>query len=131
LDEDAAHDIFCNPRHRTIAGVTGVHRDKVRAAMMFGATQWRIFRLVIVPSTVHYSLTGIRLAMGIAFMTVVAAEMLGADSGLGYVILSSRLWMATDRIFVGIIVLGLLGLLVDRLFYFLIDRFAATYRCYT
>jgi NitT/TauT family transport system permease protein len=114
----------------TIAGVTGVHKDKVRAAMMFGATHWQIFRLAIVPSTVHYSLTGMRLAMGIAFMTVVAAEMLGADSGLGYLILSSRLWMATDRIFVGIIVLGLLGLVTDRLFSLLIDRFAAKYRGY-
>jgi NitT/TauT family transport system permease protein len=114
----------------TIAGVVNVHRDKIRAALMFGATEWQIFRLVIIPSTVHYSLTGMRLAMGIAFMTVVASEMLGADSGLGYLILSSRLWMATDRIFVGIIVLGLLGWLADRLFAALIGRFAHKYRGY-
>jgi NitT/TauT family transport system permease protein len=114
----------------TIAGVVGVHRDKIRAALMFGATEWQIFLLVIIPSTVHYSLTGMRLAMGIAFMTVVASEMLGADSGLGYLILSSRLWMATERIFVGIIVLGLLGWLADRLFSVLIDRFAYKYRGY-
>lgn len=115
----------------TIAGVTSVHRDKIRAALMFGASEWQIFRIVIIPSTVHYSLTGMRLAMGIAFMTVVASEMLGADSGLGYLILSSRLWMATDRIFVGIIVLGLLGLLADRLFSLLINQLAHKYRSYT
>jgi len=115
----------------TIAGVTSVHKDKIRAAMMFGATNWQIFAMVIVPSTVYHSLTGMRLAMGIAFMTVVAAEMLGAESGLGYLILSSRLWMATDRIFVGIIVLGLLGLLTDRILSALIERFAAKYRGYS
>jgi NitT/TauT family transport system permease protein len=114
----------------TIAGVTSVHRDKIRAALMFGATEWQIFRLVIIPSTVQYSLTGMRLAMGIAFMTVVASEMLGADSGLGYLILSSRLWMATERIFAGIVALGLLGWLADRLFSMLIDRFAYKYRGY-
>jgi NitT/TauT family transport system permease protein len=97
--------------------------------LIFG-THRQIFRLVIIPSTVQYSLTGMRLAMGIAFMTVVAAEMLGADSGLGYLILSSRLWMATERIFVGIVALGLLGWLADRLFSVLINRFAYKYRGY-
>ncbi len=65
--------------------------------------------------------------MGISFMTVVAAEMLGAESGLGYLILSSRLWMATDKIFIGILVLGLLGFSVDRMFEILIKRFARHY----
>jgi len=68
-----------------------------------------------------------RIAMGISFMTVVAAEMLGAESGLGYLILSSRLWMATDKIFIGILVLGLLGFSVDRMFEILIKRFARHY----
>jgi NitT/TauT family transport system permease protein len=112
----------------TIAGVVSVHRDKIRAAQMFGAGPWQVFRYVIVPSTVPYGLTGMRIAMGISFMTVVASEMLGADSGLGYLILSSRLWMATDKIFVGILVLGLLGLLADRVFGALINRYAHHYR---
>jgi NitT/TauT family transport system permease protein len=111
----------------TVAGVLSVHRDKIRAAQMFGATPWQIFRWVIAPSTVPYALTGMRIAMGISFMTVVAAEMLGAESGLGYLILSSRLWMATDKIFIGILVLGLLGFSVDRMFEILIKRFARHY----
>ena len=111
----------------TVAGVASVHRDKIRAARIFGAREWQIFLWVIVPSTVSYILTGMRLAMGVSFMTVVAAEMLAAQSGLGYLILNSRLWMATDRIFVGIIALGGLGYATDKVFDLLIKRFAWKY----
>jgi NitT/TauT family transport system permease protein len=65
--------------------------------------------------------------MGNSFATVVAAEMIAADSGLGYLIFNSRLWMATDRIFIGIVCLGALGLMTDRLFRYLIFRFAHQY----
>ena len=86
------------------------HVNKIRAAQMFGATRWQIFRHVIIPSTVSPILTGMRVSMGISFMTVIAAEMLAAESGIGYLILNSRLWMATDKIFVGIFVLGCPGI---------------------
>jgi NitT/TauT family transport system permease protein len=68
-----------------------------------------------------------RLAMGNSFATVVAAEMIAADSGLGYLIFNSRLWMATDRIFIGIVCLGALGLITDRFFRYLTVRFAHQY----
>lgn len=111
----------------TVAGVANVHRDKIRAARMVGAREWHVFLWVIVPSTVSYILTGMRLAMGVSFMTVVAAEMLAAQSGVGYLIINSRLWMATDRIFVGIIALGCLGYATDKVFDLLIQRFAWRY----
>jgi len=57
-----------------------------------------------------------RLAMGNCFMTVVAAELVASDSGLGYLIFSSRQWMQTELAFVGIFVLGLLGLTADHVF---------------
>ncbi len=50
-----------------------------------------------------------------SFMTVVTAEMVAANAGLGFLIFSSRLWMAMDRIFAGIVILGVCGLLADRL----------------
>lgn len=100
----------------TMVGVTRVPRNQVRAARSFGATRWKIFRLVTVPATVTAMLTGMRLAMGNCFMTVVAAELVASDSGLGYLIFSSRQWMQTELAFVGIFVLGLLGLLSDRIF---------------
>jgi NitT/TauT family transport system permease protein len=65
--------------------------------------------------------------MGNSFATVVSAEMIAADSGLGYLIFNSRLWMATDRIFVGIVCLGILGILTDLLFRYLIRRFVHQY----
>jgi NitT/TauT family transport system permease protein len=61
-----------------------------------------------------------RLAVGNWFTTVVAAEMIAADSGLGYLIFNSRLWMATDKIFIGIVCLGTLGLITDRFFHHLV-----------
>lgn len=97
----------------TMVGVTRVPRNQVRAARSFGATRAKIFWLVTIPATVGYMLTGMRLAMGNCFMTVVAAELVASDSGLGYLIFSSRQWMQTELAFVGIFVLGTLGLAAD------------------
>lgn len=100
----------------TMVGVTRVPRNQVRAARSFGATRAKIFWLVTIPATVSYMLTGMRLAMGNCFMTVVAAELVASDSGLGYLIFSSRQWMQTELAFVGIFVLGTLGLAADASF---------------
>jgi NitT/TauT family transport system permease protein len=100
----------------TMVGVTRVPRNQVRAARSFGATRATIFWLVTIPATVSYMLTGMRLAMGNCFMTVVAAELVASDSGLGYLIFSSRQWMQTELAFVGIFVLGALGLAADASF---------------
>ena len=100
----------------TMAGVARVPRNQVRAARSFGAARRQIFFLVTIPATVGYMLTGMRLAMGNCFMTVVAAELVASDSGLGYLIFSSRQWMQTELAFVGIFLLGLLGLIADHVF---------------
>lgn len=100
----------------TMVGVTRVPRNQVRAARSFGAARRQIFFLVMIPATVAYMLTGMRLAMGNCFMTVVAAELVASDSGLGYLIFSSRQWMQTELAFVGIFLLGLLGLITDQVF---------------
>jgi NitT/TauT family transport system permease protein len=100
----------------TMVGVTRVPTNQVRAARSFGATRWQIFFLVTIPATVGYMLTGMRLAMGNCFMTVVAAELVASDSGLGYLIFSSRQWMQTELAFVGIFVLGMMGLIADQIF---------------
>jgi NitT/TauT family transport system permease protein len=100
----------------TMVGVSRVPRNQVRAARSFGAGRSQVFFLVTVPATVGYALTGMRLAMGNCFMTVVAAELVASDSGLGYLIFSSRQWMQTELAFVGIFLLGLLGLIADHAF---------------
>lgn len=66
----------------TMSGVASVPRNQVRAAYCFGANSWQIFFLVIIPATLSYMLTGMRLAMGNCFQTVVAAELVASDSAL-------------------------------------------------
>ncbi len=100
----------------TLAGVLAVEKEKIRAGRCLGASEFQILWHVVIPATVPYILTGVRLAMGNSFMTVVSAEMITAQTGIGFLIFNSRLFMQTDRIFVGIIALGLMGLLADYLF---------------
>ncbi len=111
----------------TMVGVANIAPNKLRAAACLGATPVKAFFHVTLPATLPFILTGMRLAMGNSFATVVAAEMIAADTGLGYLIFNSRLWMATDRIFIGIVCLGTLGLITDRFFRYLIVRFAHQY----
>ena len=93
----------------TLAGAMSVDIEKIRAAQCMGATQRQTFIHVVVPATVPHIVTGVRLALGNAFMTVVAAELVAAQSGVGHLIWNSRLFAQTDFVFVGIITLGLMG----------------------
>ena len=111
----------------TVAGVVGVPRNRLRAARACGATRRQVFLFVIVPSALSQVLIGMRLAMGYSFMTVVPAEMLAAETGLGYLIIHSRLWLATDSIFVGILTLGVIGIAMDSAFRLLMYRVLTRY----
>lgn len=108
----------------SMVGVLNVAPNKTLAATTLGASRSQVFFHVILPASVPFVLTGMRLAMGNSFTAVVSAEMISANEGLGYLIYDSRLWLATDTIFVAILVLGLLGLGADLLFRGLIRRFA-------
>jgi NitT/TauT family transport system permease protein len=98
----------------TMAGAMAVKDGVIRAARCLGTSEAQLLLRVIVPSTVPYMITGMRLAMGSSFMTIVSAEMISANSGIGYIIWSSRNYMLTDQIFVAIVVLGLMGFVADR-----------------
>jgi NitT/TauT family transport system permease protein len=111
----------------TAAGVGAIAPNKLRAARALGANARQIFFLVSLPATVPYILTGMRLAMANSFTTIVAAEMVSAQSGLGVMIWNGRMFMLVDQIFVALVTLGLLGFAVDRLFRFGIYRFARRY----
>lgn len=99
----------------TIAGVAAVSQERINAARVLGVTGWPLMRTVIWPSTIPHVFTGARIGLGSAFGAIVAAEMLAANSGLGYLIYSARLYFHTDWIFAGIIALGLLGYFTDLL----------------
>jgi len=115
----------------TAVGVASIPPNKIWAARMLGANARQVFFLVIVPATMPYILTGMMLAMGSSFTAVVAAEMVGAEEGLGYLISNSRLWMDTRAIFLAILVVGFLGFAIDLLFRRLIRRFAGRYGAFS
>jgi ABC-type nitrate/sulfonate/bicarbonate transport system permease component len=111
----------------TAAGVGAVGRDKIRAAQCLGASKLQVFALVALPATVPYILTGMRLAMANAFVTIVAAELVASNDGLGKLLWDARLFMQIEDIFVALISLGLLGFLTDRVFRLLIRAFAGRF----
>jgi NitT/TauT family transport system permease protein len=99
----------------TIAGTVSVPELRLRAAASLGAGPLTTLRTVIVPSTVPYMVTGARLAMGNSFLTIVSAEIVAAQEGLGALIWNARNYSRTEWVFVGIITLGLLGFVFDRI----------------
>ena len=98
----------------TMIGVLGVEPDKRFAALCLGANERQVFLHVVIPAVVPNIVTGMKIAMGNSFMTVVSAEMVAAKSGIGFLIFNSRLFLLTEWIFVGIITLGLMGFITDR-----------------
>lgn len=111
----------------TVAGVAAVSRNKLRVAQCFGANTAQTFFWVTLPATTRFILTGMRLSMANAFLVVVAAEMVQADSGLGFSIMAARQFLAPDIIFCGMITLGMLGLLSDRVLMFASRAFFGRY----
>ncbi|WP_431727137.1 ABC transporter permease [Verrucosispora sp. TAA-831] len=97
----------------TLAGVLSVDELRLRAARALGANAVRTLASVVLPSTVSHVVTGARLAMGNSFLTIVSAEIVAAQSGLGSLIWTARNYAKTEWVFVGIITLGLLGYVFD------------------
>lgn len=107
-------------------GAMRVEVEKTRAAQCLGASSRQILWHVVVPATMPHIISGVRLAMGNSFMAIVSAEMLAAESGLGFLIFNARLFMLTSHIFVGLIALGLCGMATDQLLRLIVQR--ALYR---
>jgi ABC-type nitrate/sulfonate/bicarbonate transport system permease component len=106
----------------TAAGVSRTPLTRLRAARCLGATDYQLFVKVILPSAVPYILTGMRIALGFSFMGIVAAELIGANEGIGFLIMNSQMLMQTARLFVGLLTLGIVGLIVDRVFRAILAR---------
>ena len=97
----------------TMAGARSVDRQLVRAAQSLGASQKRLMSRVILPSVAPSIFTGFRIAIGVSWMSIVAAELIAAPSGLGYMIMYYREVLRTDAIIVGMLTIGLIGLAMD------------------
>ncbi|NQW11071.1 MAG: ABC transporter permease [Alphaproteobacteria bacterium] len=102
----------------TYAGVDGVDRTLIRMGQSFGLTWWSIVRKIVLPGALPAILSGFRISASIAIILLVAAEMIGAEFGIGaYVLLAGNL-MATDQLIAGVAMLSVMGLTVG----FLISR---------
>jgi NitT/TauT family transport system permease protein len=111
----------------TIAGVWRAPIARQRAAECLGANQLQIFVLVVIPSAAPYIVTGMRVAMASSFMSIIPAEILAADSGIGYLLQKSSMLLQTNRIFVALLTICLLGFAFDRIFRFLVARTLARF----
>jgi len=111
----------------TASGVSSISTNKIRAARALGASDTQVFFLVTLPATVPFILTGMRLAMANSFVTIVAAEMVAANDGIGVMIWNGRMFMLINDIFAALITLGVLGFCADRLFRIGIYRYARRY----
>lgn len=100
----------------TLMGVKNVRPVYIRAARSLGVSRQQELRRVIFPAALPFIMTGVRISVSIAYIMLAAAEMAGALVGLGQLIQESYLVFRTDRMLVGIVMLGILGLLSDRLF---------------
>lgn len=99
----------------TASGVAALDPLHVRVARTLRATRPEILRTVVLPSIRPFTMTGVRLALGIAWVVLVPAEMLGVSSGLGYEILNARDRLAYDEMLVVILLIGLIGIALDTL----------------
>jgi NitT/TauT family transport system permease protein len=99
---------------QTIEGVHGIEPRYLRAAANFGVSRGTLFRQVVIPAVLPQIIVGMRIGLGVAWLVVVAAEMIALHSGLGYLIIDSRnAGNRYDLVVAGMIIIGLIGLLLD------------------
>jgi NitT/TauT family transport system permease protein len=99
---------------QTASGVHTIERRYLRAAENFGVSRAVLFRQVIVPAVLPEMIVGMRISLGVAWLVVVAAEMIALRSGLGYLIMDSRnAGNRYDLVIAGMIIIGLIGLILD------------------
>ena len=102
-----------------ISTIDGVHRTDpvlIEAAQSFGASNSQMLSEVIIPSTLPYIVSGLKVAIGIALMCTISGEMIGSSSGIGYMILTSTNLFDTGSTVVGMLVIGIIGIIFDYIF---------------
>lgn len=107
----------------TIGAVGSAPVVRIMAAQSLGAKKLQVFFRVVIPSALPVMLPTIRTALGSAFASLIAAELVAATSGIGFFIDQGRILFRTDRIFIGLAVLAVTGYLVDRAYRAITDKF--------
>jgi NitT/TauT family transport system permease protein len=107
----------------TIDGVKRVRKSWIETARIYQANEWQVINKVIVPAAGPAIWSGLRVGFGIAWMSVVAAEMLpGTTQGLGYLIMQTYGWGQIQVVIAGMIAIGIIGVLMDQFFQFVQKR---------
>lgn len=104
-------------------GIAAVDEIYIRAARVLGATEWEIFTKVVVRLAIPQIFVALRVALGVSWATLVAAELLAANNGLGAVIQNAGNFFQIDVIYVGIIIIGILALTMDFILKTVMARF--------
>ncbi len=97
------------------AGVSSIRLSKVHAAYTLGASRVQVLRHVILPNALPEIFTGMRVAMGVCWGTVVAAELVAAESGVGFMIMVASTFLSTDIVVMGVVIIGIIGYAIDIL----------------
>lgn len=111
-----AYSAFFGSFLQILASVISIDKNRIHSAQSMGANRWQVFTTCVIPTTIPSILTGARVGMGYAFLTIITAEMLDGKSGLGYIIGRGNTYMLLDQMLVGTILVGIMGILIDFLF---------------
>ena len=95
------------------AGVKSVMIEQINAAYSLGASKWQVIRHVVIPAALPEIFTGMRIAIGFGWTTLVAAEMVAATAGLGQMVLNASNFLRTDVVIMGIVVIGVIAYAFD------------------
>lgn len=97
------------------AGVKSVSVDLIRAAQSLGVNQRQMFLRVVLPASLPYIFAGLRIGAAVSWAVVVAAELVAAQRGLGYVIMDAATFFRIPAVYVGVLLIGLIGFIIDRM----------------
>lgn len=98
-----------------VAGVVRINADYINGAYTLGANKRQIFFYVIFPAALTDVFTGLRTALGVEYTTLVAAEMVAATAGIGWLVLDASNYLRSDTVFMGVIIMGITGILLDKI----------------
>ena len=115
----AVFPLLINTRY----GVKTTPANLLIAARSFGTSEWQIFKSVVLPSTVPFILTGLRLAVGRALIGVMVGELYAATAGIGFMITVAGATFQTDKVFVGVLIFAITGMISMELLGRLEKRF--------
>ncbi|MEV3820573.1 taurine ABC transporter permease TauC [Aeromonas dhakensis] len=105
--------IFAPVAMATLAGVQGAKQVRLRAARALGANRWQVLWYVIVPGALPDMLTGLRIGLGVGWSTLVAAELIAATRGVGFMVQAAGEFLATDVVLAGILVIALIAFTLE------------------